>query len=67
LRVSGRGTTAWVGWSEKDEGGHQLMAEEKRPSAQGMPNYDHRVALTVDFSAICFIVFQLLPEDTTCF
>ena len=40
-----------LGGLKKDEGGTlKLVPGETTSSGQGMPNYDHRVALTVDFS-----------------
>jgi hypothetical protein len=40
-----------LGGLKKDEGGTlNLVVRETTSSAQGMPDHDHRVALTVDFS-----------------
>jgi len=40
-----------LGGLKKDEGGTlKLVPGETTSSGQGMPNYDHRVALTADFS-----------------
>jgi hypothetical protein len=53
LPVFGRADDSLSWWSEKDEGGTLKLVvrgNKAGPSAQGMSNNDHRVALTVDFS-----------------